>query len=77
MLTLNPEPKSGIDANMMKFKINPTAVKAIPKYKQFLALGGSSCLKIKYATIPPIQLKNIGSKNHALLLGFSGYDMIL
>ena len=48
-----------------------------PRYKQFFALRGSSWRKIKNAIIPPMTPKNIGNKNHALLLGFSGYDMIL
>lgn len=53
-------------------KTNPATINAIPKYKQFFAFFGSSLRKIKYAITPPIIPKNIGNKNHRLLLGFSG-----
>ncbi len=76
MFTLKPESKPGIDAVMKRFSMIPKIMKAIPKYKQFLALRGSSCRKIKNAIIPPMTPKKIGSKNHALLLDFSGYDKI-
>ena len=76
MFTLNPESKPGMDAAMNTFRMIPKIMKAIPRYKQFFALRGSSCRKIKNAIIPPMTPKKIGSKNHALLLGFSGYDII-
>ena len=66
----------GIDAAIKILKTIPIIIIIIPKYKQFFDLRGSSWRKIKNAIIPPITPKNIGSRNHALLLGFSGYDMI-
>ena len=75
MFTLKPESKPGIDAAMKTFSKIPKIIKANPRYKQFLALRGSSFRKIKNAMIPPMIPKKIGSKNHALLLCFSGYDI--
>ena len=72
MLTLNPESNPGMDEATIMLKIIPIIISTIPRYKQFLALRGSSFRKIKNAIIPPIIPKNIGNKNHALLLGFSG-----
>jgi hypothetical protein len=54
----------------------PKIINAIPRYRQFFALGRSSLRKIKNAIIPPITPKKIGSKNQTLLLGFSGYGMM-
>jgi hypothetical protein len=76
MFTLKPESIPGIEAEMKIFSIIPKIIKANPRYKQFLALRGSSFRKIKNAMIPPMIPKKIGSKNHALLLCFSGYDII-
>lgn len=67
----------GIDEATKILKIIPMIIKITPRYKQFLALLGSSWRKIKNAINPPIIPKNTGNKNHALLLGFSGYAMIL
>ena len=75
MFTLKPESIPGIEAEMKIFSIIPKIIKAKPRYKQFLAFRGSSFRKIKNAIIPPITPKKIGSKNHALLLCFSGYDI--
>jgi len=77
VFTLKPESIPGIDEARKIFKIIPISINTKPKYKQFFALRGSSWRKIKNAIIPPITPKNIGNKNHALLLGFSGYDMVL
>ena len=76
MFTLKPESNPGMDAAMKIFNMIPKIMKAIPKYKQFLALRGSSCRIIKNAIIPPMTPKKIGNKNHALLRVFSGYDII-
>jgi len=76
MFTLKPGSIPGIDGPIKILKIIPININAKPRYKQFFALRGSSCRKIKNAIIPPITPKNIGNKNHALLLGFSGYDII-
>ncbi len=75
MLTLKPESKPGSDAPIAMLNIIPIIMNIIPKYKQFFAFDGLSDLKTKNAIIPPIIPKNIGNKNHALLLCFSGYDM--
>ncbi len=75
MFTLNPESKSGIEVEMMMFNTIPKIINANPRYRQFLALRGSSLRKTKNAIIPPMIPKKIGSKNHALLLCFSGYDI--
>ena len=74
MFTLNPESKPGMDAVMKIFRMIPKIMKAIPRYKQFFALCGSSCRKIKNAIIPPIIPNNIGNRNQTLLLIFSGCD---
>ena len=76
-LTLNPESNSGIDDVMMMLKIIPINIKMIPKYRQFLALRGSSPRMMKNAITPPIIPKNIGNKYHALLLGFSDSDILI
>ncbi len=76
MFTLKPESIPGIDGPIKILKIIPININVKPRYKQFFALRGSSCRKIKNAIIPPMTPTNIGNKNHALLLGFSGYDMI-
>jgi len=76
MFTLKPESSPGSDGPTTILKIIPIIMNPKPIYKQFFALRGSSWRKIKNAIIPPITPKNIGSKNHALLLGFSGYDII-
>jgi len=75
MFTLNPESKPGIEVEMMMFNMIPKTINASPRYRQFLALRGSSLRKIKNAIIPPMIPKKIGSKNHALLLCFSGYGI--
>ena len=75
MFTLKPESIPGIDEARKIFKIIPISINTKPKYKQFFALRGSSWRKIKNAIIPPMTPKNIGNKNHALLLCFSGYDI--
>jgi len=77
MFTLKPESKPGTDDAIKIFRMIPKIINAIPRYKQFFALGKSSCRKIKNAIIPPITPKKIGSKNQTLLLGFSGRDMII
>jgi len=77
MFTLKPGSNPGIDEAIKILKIIPIAINAKPRYKQFFAFRGSSWRKIKNATIPPMTPNNIGNKNHALLLGFSGYDIIL
>jgi len=59
---------------MMMLKIIPITMNRMPKYKQFFALCGSSCRKIKNAIMPPIMPNNIGNKNQTLLLIFSGCD---
>ena len=76
MFMLKPESNPGIDEAIKILKIIPININANPKYKQFFALRGSSWRKIKNVIIPPITPKNIGNKNHALLLCFSGYDII-
>ena len=63
-----------MDAVMMTLKIIPITMNMMPKYKQFFALRGSSCRKIKNAIMPPIMPNNIGNKNQTLLLIFSGCD---
>jgi len=77
MFTSKPEFNPGIDEAIKILKIIPITINAKPKYKQFFAFRGSSWRKIKNAIIPPITPKSIGNKNHALLRGFSGYDIIL
>ena len=72
MFTLNPDSMPGIDDATNMLKIIPIIINTIPKYKQFLALFGSSLRKIKNAMIPPTIPKNIGNKNHVLLLAFTG-----
>ena len=57
---------------IIALKTKPATINAIPTYKQFFAFFGSSFRKIKYAIIPPIIPKNIGNKNHRLLLVLSG-----
>lgn len=76
MLTLKPESKPGTVDAIKTLKIMPITMNTIPRYKQFLALRESSFRKIKNAIIPPIIPKKIGNRNHALLLVFSGYDII-
>jgi len=76
MFTLKPESIPGIDDMTKKLRNIPIIMNAKPKYKQFFALRGSVLRKIKNAIIPPITPNNIGNKNHRLLLGFSGYDML-
>ncbi len=44
-----------------------SAVSTIPRYRQFLAFGGSSCRSAKYAIMPPIHCMKIGSRNHQRL----------
>lgn len=75
MFTLNPESKPGMETEMMMFNMIPKIMNASPRYRQFLALRGSSFRKIKNAMIPPMIPKKIGSKNHALLLCFFGCDI--
>ena len=75
MLTLKPESKPGTDGAIKTSRIIPITINTIPTYKQFLALRGSSFRKIKNAIIPPIIPTRIGSRNHALLRVFSGYDI--
>ncbi len=75
MFTLKPESIPGTEAAMKIFSNIPKIIKANPRYKQFLALRGSSLRKIKNAMIPPMIPKKTGNKNHALLLCFSGYDI--
>jgi len=77
MFTLKSGSKPGIDEAINILKIIPITINAKPRYKQFFAFRGSSWRKIKNAIIPPMTPNNIGNKNHALLLGFSGYDIIL
>lgn len=72
MFTLNPDSMPGIDDATKILKIIPIIMNTIPKYKQFLALFGSSFRKTKNAMIPPIMPKKIGNKNHVLLLDFTG-----
>ena len=76
MLTSKPESNPGIDEAIKILKIIPITINAKPRYKQFFAFRGSSWRKIKNAMTPPITPNKIGNKNHALLLGFSGYDII-
>ncbi len=77
MLTSKPESNPGIDEAIKTLKIIPISMNTKPRYNQFFAVRGSSWRKIKYAISPPLTPKNSGNKNHALLLGFSGYDIIL
>ena len=72
-LMLKPCSSSGICVKIKIFRINPIIARTIPRYRQFFALLGSSCRKTKKAINPPINPRNIGNKNHRLLLDFSGY----
>jgi len=53
-----------------KLIIKPIVPSMIPKYRQFLALIGSSLRNTKYVMMPPINPKNIGKIYHQLLLFF-------
>ena len=72
MFTSNLESMPGIDVVIATLKTIPTIMKTSPNNKHFFAFFGSSQRKKRYATMPPIMPNNTGSKNHMLLLGFSG-----
>ena len=73
MLTLKPESIPGTDDATKILNKIPIPIIANPMYRQFFALFGSSFRIIKNAIIPPIIPMRIGSKYHALLLGFGVY----
>ena len=71
MLSLDKEAKSGKGSEASITPIPNTTLNARfipvrprPRYRQFLAFPGSSCLSTKYATIPPNIPMNIGSKKY-------------
>ncbi len=73
MFTLNPESNPEIDSYIQMFRAIPATIIMSPIQRQIFALYASSFRKNKNAATPPMIPNSIGSKNHALLLDFSGY----